>query len=83
LADRAGLLLKRTIQEADDGVFWASEAYLKDIPMNDPRFPYSSLISRILGLAGILEYRRRAAEINLRAEADQVCFEFVKADIAK
>lgn len=74
LAEQAGLQVVETGQEADDGTFWASEAYGKDISMYDPRFPTSTTIKKILTWRQTMRYRVQARELNKRREADSVCF---------
>jgi hypothetical protein len=78
LARQAGLEVAGVVHEADEGTFWASEAYVRDIPMSDPRFPVSSVLKRLLSWRQTRRYRAQAAEINRRGEADLVCFEIMK-----
>jgi SAM-dependent methyltransferase len=78
LAELGGLKVVDTVQEADDGSFWASEAYTRDIPMSDPRFPNSTTLKKVLAWNQTLRYRARARELNDRKEADSVCFHLVR-----
>jgi SAM-dependent methyltransferase len=74
LAKEAGLVVDRVDHEADDGTFWASEAYQRGVTMNDRRFPNKSLWNRVLSLPKNRRWRKLATEINLKGEADMVCF---------
>ena len=79
LAQQAGLQVSESIQEADEGVFIGSEAYARDIPMNDPRFPNSSALKRLINRRHTLTCRAKAKELNRRGESDMVCFLLSKA----
>jgi len=74
LARQAGLAVVNVVHEADEGTFWASEAYARDIPLCDPRFPTSGMIKKLATWRQTRRYRAQAAEINQRGEADLVCF---------
>jgi len=79
LARAAGLGLTGVVQEADEGTFWASEAYARDIPLYDPRFPTAGLWRKLRTWRQTRRYRAEAAEINRRGEADLVCFYLARA----
>jgi len=79
LAKQTGLAIVQSVQEADDGVFWASEAYARDIPMSDPRFPFNSLRKRLLGLRQLVRYRAKATELCRLNQSDGVCFYLKRA----
>jgi 2-polyprenyl-3-methyl-5-hydroxy-6-metoxy-1,4-benzoquinol methylase len=73
LANQVGLAVSSVTHETDDGTFWASEAYARDISMNDPRFPNSNILKRFLSCREILRLRAEARKVNERLEADMVC----------
>jgi SAM-dependent methyltransferase len=81
LCNQAGLFVSEVIQESDDGTFWASEAYERNIPMNDRRFPNRTVLKRLLGWRQTQRYRALAREINQRREADLVCFYLRKRNL--
>jgi SAM-dependent methyltransferase len=73
LCGQSGLEITDTIHEAEEMNITASESYLKDIPLTDPRYPLSSYVKRFLTLNRRKADKRRAQEINERKEADTVC----------
>ena len=75
LAEQSGLCVRRVIQEDDGGIFVVSEAYRKDIPANDPRFPLSTNLKKILSYFKMGEYRRKGRELSRAGQSDLVCFE--------
>lgn len=74
LAKQANLSIRQIIQEVDDSVFWASEAYAQDIPMSDPRFPFNSMRKRLVGLRQRGKYLAKAKELCELNQSDGVCF---------
>jgi SAM-dependent methyltransferase len=78
LAQGGGLRVTEVIQEANEGTFWSSEAYEKDIPLADPRFPFSSPLKKFLGWRLIRDYKTHAEELNRSKEADWRCFHLRK-----
>jgi SAM-dependent methyltransferase len=74
LAKPAGLEITEVTPEADAFPFLASEAYARDIPMNDPRFPRLISIQNWLPSHKRKELRTKAAEVNRSGQADMVCF---------
>lgn len=78
LAQESGLVLKHTVFDSTEFQFWASEQYIKDIPLHDERsfsrHPEASLFSA----PDIERFKRRAEELNLNREGDSACFYLYK-----
>lgn len=64
--------------ESDEFMFWGSEQYAKDIPLNDPRSHSQGLLRRLFPSAKIREYRRRAIELNQRKDSDAACIVYAR-----
>lgn len=79
LAAAAGLRIKDIIHEAEEISITASEAYARDIPMHDPRYPLATTAKRLLGWQRRKREKTQVAEINRRGEADMVCFYLKRA----
>ena len=74
LAADAGLKVTDTIHEAEEISVTGSEAYARDIPMHDPRYPLATTRQRLLGWFGRKRDKAQVVEINRRGEADMICF---------
>jgi len=74
LATKAGLRVGEIIHEAEDISIVASESYSRDIPLEDSRYPLSTTWKRLKAWRTRQATKQQIKEINLRKEADLVCF---------
>ena len=69
MAQRSGLVLKRTVDDFTGFQFWGSEHYQRDISLQR-----NALSEPLFSKRELAEYERRAAELNARARGDQAAF---------
>jgi SAM-dependent methyltransferase len=74
LAEQAGLDVMDVAFDSDEFQFWASEQYVRDIPLKDLRSYAVSPRESIFSETEIADFRRRANELNTRADGDSACF---------
>ncbi len=74
ITKQAGLKIDHVVQEGDAGTFWASEAYARNIAMNEPGWPRSKPLEKVLGWKQNRTYSTMADEYNRKSLGDQVCF---------
>lgn len=75
LAAAAGLELAEMVFDSKAFQFWGSEQYQRDIPLNDPRSPFSNPNGQTLFTREEMDaWARAAEELNARGEGDQACF---------
>lgn len=67
-AERAGLRVDRTFDDSNLGQFMGSEAYLRDVPVTDPK------ILRMFGPKRLWEWEKRAVRLNRQDRGDQTGF---------
>lgn len=79
LAAATGLKIANVIHEAEEISITGSEAYARDIPMHDPRYPLATTRQRLLGWFRRRPDKARVAEMNRRGEADMICFYLKRA----
>ncbi|HEY3932484.1 MAG TPA: class I SAM-dependent methyltransferase [Verrucomicrobiae bacterium] len=79
LAARAGLRLGQVVFDSTEFQFWASEQYLRDIPLRDARSQLS-LLKRLRAFGKMRKQRQQANELNARGEGDAACFHFHKVE---
>jgi SAM-dependent methyltransferase len=80
LAKGAGLKISEIIHEAEEISIVGSEAYTRDIPMFDLRYPLVSSKKRLLAWRRRRVDKEAAEAMNRRCEADLICFYLVKAN---
>jgi SAM-dependent methyltransferase len=66
--------IEQTVYEGDDGQFWLSEQYAKEIPLHDPRSINLNVMKRLSAWRSLRAYKARAKELNLSQEGDLACF---------
>ena len=64
--------------ESDEFMFWGSEQYSHDIPLNDPRSQSAGLLRRVFPSRRIREFRNRARVLNQAMDSDAACFIYSK-----
>jgi len=69
MAQRSGLMLKRTVDDSTGFQFWGSEYYKRDISLQR-----NGLSGPLFSKQEMAEYERRAAELNARGRGDQAAF---------
>lgn len=74
LARHAGLKIANLVHEAEEISITGSEAYARDIPMHDPRYPLANARKRLLDWQSRRREKKKAEEMNQRGEADMICF---------
>jgi SAM-dependent methyltransferase len=78
LAAGAGLELRHTAFDSDGFQFWASEQYVKDIPLRDPRSLNMNPVHRPFSPEEIAAFDAHAAQLNAAGEGDSACFYLFK-----
>jgi 2-polyprenyl-3-methyl-5-hydroxy-6-metoxy-1,4-benzoquinol methylase len=79
LANRAGLDLCKVVYDSTDFQFWASEQYIKDIPLADKRSYTGNPKNSIFSKEEISTFAKRAKEINAAEQGDQAIFYLKKS----
>lgn len=79
LAERAGLRVTEVVHESSEFQFRASEQYLRDIPLTDPRSYLRNAFKSHFPSRELRAYRARARQLNRRGEGDSACF-YLQAD---
>jgi predicted SAM-dependent methyltransferase len=74
LAGKAGFVVERVIYDSDSFQFWASEQYLKDIPLTDERSYHGDIATSIFTPEQIIDWENQAKELNAQGRGDQACF---------
>jgi 2-polyprenyl-3-methyl-5-hydroxy-6-metoxy-1,4-benzoquinol methylase len=78
LAAKAGLRMQAVIYDSNEFQFWASEQYLRDIPLHAEQSYAESPSKSIFSGAQIQSYRERADWLNEHSDGDQAAFYLVK-----
>jgi 2-polyprenyl-3-methyl-5-hydroxy-6-metoxy-1,4-benzoquinol methylase len=73
LAEKSGLIIRDIVFDSTDFQFWASEQYIRDIPLNDPRSYARDRGAGLFTEAQIKEFQQKAAQLNAQKQGDQVC----------
>jgi 2-polyprenyl-3-methyl-5-hydroxy-6-metoxy-1,4-benzoquinol methylase len=76
LAQKTGFYIENIEYDSDAFQFWGSEQYINDIPLADER-SYRFRRNRkrsIFKKSDIIEFNRRAKELNNKNDGDQACF---------
>jgi SAM-dependent methyltransferase len=67
-AERAGLCVQKTFDDSTLGQFMGSEAYLRDVPVTDPK------ILRLFKFRQLWQWEKRAERLNQQDRGDQTGF---------
>jgi SAM-dependent methyltransferase len=78
LAAGAGLELRHTSFDSDGFQFWASEQYVKDIPLRDPRSLNMNPAHRPFSPEELAAFNAHAAQLNAAGDGDSACFYLFK-----
>jgi SAM-dependent methyltransferase len=78
LAKKAGLELRDVVYDSDDFQFWASEQYVEDIPLRDPKSRNMDPHNTRFSPQQIADFRAQAARLNAAREGDSACFYLFK-----
>lgn len=71
LSEQCGLHVRSMVCDSEGFQFWASELYVRDVPLTDPRSPRMG--SRTIFTDEDLDgFDRRAADLNRKGEGDQI-----------
>jgi hypothetical protein len=73
LARQAGFTIKDVLYDSSGAQFWASEQYIKDIPLRDERSHYTDPDKSIFSQEEIRKFDQKAEELNREEKGDQVC----------
>jgi SAM-dependent methyltransferase len=74
LAEAAGLEIWHEAYDSTDFQFWASEQYVRDISLFDPRSRAVDPSTKLFSPQEIEEFKRHAAELNVKGDGDMACF---------
>ncbi len=78
LAQKVGFQLTNTIYDSNEKQFWASEQYLRDIPLIESISYYKNPKNSIYTKKQIKEYKTKTIELNKINEGDAACFYLYK-----
>jgi len=74
LANQAGLHMDDVVFDSTEFQFWASEQYLRDIPLRDDRSYAVNPAASLFSDEQIVRFRQRSIELNACGEGDSACF---------
>lgn len=74
LASRAGLRIADVIYDSTAFQFWASEQYIRDIPLHSEQSCLDRSSSPLFSESDILKFEEQARFLNARKEGDQAAF---------
>jgi len=74
MAQGVGMAVSSIVYETNEGGFWASEQYIRDVPLLDPRSYAINKSRSIFSRRQIREFKAKAEELNKCAQADLACF---------
>jgi SAM-dependent methyltransferase len=74
LAERAGLVLEKTVYDSSAFQLWGSEHYRRDIAMNSKDWFGRSETSPIFSPEDIARFEQQAVALNAASDGDQACF---------
>jgi SAM-dependent methyltransferase len=69
-AGQAGFAVSETVYDSNDFLFWGSELYRRNVPLEDARYRLSDYFSKDC----MKKFRRRALELNRQGQGDQAMF---------
>jgi len=78
LAEQAGLKTAAVVFDSDEGQFWGSEQYRRDIPLRAPRSRAENPADSLFSNTEIRAFRRKAARLNNNNDGDMACFYLYK-----
>ena len=78
LANQTGFDIAKVVFDSNDFQFWASEQYLKGIPLYDKKSYMVNPGGAGYSQTQISEFSRRASELNANGDGDSACFYFLK-----
>ncbi len=81
IAKEANFKILDIVYDSDASQFWASEQYLRDIPLMDDISYRVNPKKSIFSKSEIYEYKKKAKELNKLKMGDQACFYLVKSKI--
>jgi SAM-dependent methyltransferase len=73
LAGHAGFTIKDVLYDSSGAQFWASEQYIKDIPLRSDRSHYTAPDKSIFSQEEIKKFDQQAVDLNREKKGDQVC----------
>ena len=79
VAEKAGFTVERVIYDSESFQFWASEQYLKDIPLTDRRSYHGDIDASIFTAEQLKGWENQARDLNAEGKGDQACFYLRKA----
>jgi SAM-dependent methyltransferase len=79
LADAAGLRIRATVFDSTNFQFWASEQYLRDMPLEHPQSLMHNLPYGSFSVAEVEQFNRDAERLNREEDADQAAFYLERA----
>lgn len=74
LAEKAGFVVEQVIYDSESFQFWASEQYLRDIPMTDERSYHGDIAASIFTAEQLSDWEKQTQDLNREARGDQACF---------
>lgn len=81
LAEKTGLSVEKVEYDSTAFQFWGSEQYRKDMSLNDERSYYVKPRRSEFNKKAILQYKRKAKNLNIQGRGDQAIFFFQKHKI--
>jgi SAM-dependent methyltransferase len=78
VAESAGFKTEKVVYDSGSFQFWASEQYLRDIPLTDPRSYQMDPANSMFSNEQIANWEAEAAKLNLAGRGDQAAFYFRK-----
>jgi len=79
LTDQCGLKIQNVVYDSTAFQFWGSEQYVRDIPLKDKRSYSVNADTSIFTKKEILNFTKRARELNLTSRGDQAIFYISKS----
>ncbi len=78
LAERAGFKVEEIVFDSEPFQFWASEQYIRDIPLMDARSYSKNKSDSIFSDEQMKSFEAKAKELNRSGKGDQACFYLYK-----
>lgn len=73
-AEKAGFVVERVVYDSESFQFWASEQYLRDIPLTDSRSYHGDIAASIFTSEELDDWEKQARILNAQGRGDQACF---------
>lgn len=74
LAEDSGFIVEKVVYDSESFQFWASEQYLKDIPLTDARSYHGDVDASIFTPEQLIAWEKQAQDLNAENRGDQACF---------